>query len=647
MSKHRSKKPHPSPWQRRVLADLRAAAKERPDVLTSLGQWTMTDSGAVELTVTLNTGLLGQPASKGLPVLKQEQFTVVVGSSEVSPPSVYVDHIRFLRYPHVLQGHMLCLYLDPAREWDPEDGGTGFLNRLWRWLDDAVAGRFDSRNALYHAVGGVLHATKDGSTLVVRDNLPTDRRASTAYLTDRTEHRVDVRLNRQPDENALIAPIFRLRHDLPLGAGSDQLTSLLKRIDLAERLDTGEGTPFHKAVAGTPAVVWVATRRPTLAADAIMSQRHGCQETARTGTRCWDYQPVVNPPPRVSTALLTALAAASTRNPPGSLQRLILAVPHPAGGPDHLLGLTLPATTGDALRKLVRTRSTVLITIVSGRVDSTVAMGWEHLSDERPEVTRRRDAATPMNAYLNRTIHIWGCGGLGSWIAEFVTRAGAKEVVLCDPGSITGGLLARQDFVESDVGDSKVDALARRLHAISDDVDVVIADASVPNDLADLTTDADILIDATISHAITRVLDVITLLPTRTAAIAQVATDARTGTLGIANICAPGMNDGIKRLDDDAAKQVQADATLESYETFWTEPLPGDEFVPTRGCSVPTFHGSAADMAGVAAALAAFIGQSLRAGTSGTHLFALPQSGVTPAHRFLHYGAAEPEATAQ
>ena len=56
-------------------------------------------------------------------------------------------------HPHILQGHRLCVYLDPGREWDPLGGIPGFLERLWAWLGDAAAGRFSAATAMYHAVG--------------------------------------------------------------------------------------------------------------------------------------------------------------------------------------------------------------------------------------------------------------------------------------------------------------------------------------------------------------------------------------------------------------------------------------------------------------------------------------------------------------
>lgn len=76
------------------------------------------------------------------------------------------------------------------------------------------------------------------------------------------------------------------------------------------------------------------------------------------------------------------------------------------------------------------------------------------------------------------------------------------------------------------------------------------------------------------------------------------------------------------------------------YHTLWdTDPDSEDSLIPTRGCSVPTFHGSAADLAGVAAALVSVIGSHLinpeGAAASGTQLVAMPYAGSRPAHLFV------------
>lgn len=81
-----------------------------------------------------------------------------------------------------------------------------------------------------------------------------------------------------------------------------------------------------------------------------------------------------------------------------------------------------------------------------------------------------------------------------------------------------------------------------------------------------------------------------------------------------------------------------ADGQLELYHPLWEEAAESDELIPTRGCSVPTFHGSAADLAAVAAALVNMIGlhlQQAEAVVSGTHLVALPHAPAGPRHHFL------------
>jgi hypothetical protein len=84
----------------------------------------------------------------------------------------------------------------------------------------------------------------------------------------------------------------------------------------------------------------------------------------------------------------------------------------------------------------------------------------------------------------------------------------------------------------------------------------------------------------------------------------------------------------------------EEEGDLEVYHTLWaTDPDSEDTLIPTRGCSVPTLHGSAADLAGVAAALVNVIGSHLNnpegATASGAHLVALPYAGSRPAHLFV------------
>jgi hypothetical protein len=567
-----------SAWQKHLVDELRSLARERPHDVRIVQQPRLDTDGDAILRLRLHTADIAH-RPRGLELGDDEEFIVKIRPSLFLPPSGEVDHTRFLGFPHVLQGQRLCIYLDPSREWWPSAGMAGFLSRLWEWLTDASAGAFDPSTAMYHAVGGVLHHADGTPTIVVREPGP-PKRQQVARLITRSAHRYD--LTYLADRDGHRTPVFTLASDLPFGAAST-FALLLKLLD-DPHLDRAEG------------------RSPRVS-------------------------------PR-SPAFLTLLLASALRNPNGTEQYFVLAVPHPAGGPHHLLGGRLPATTADALRRLAKKHG-IAVNLDPAIINADIPIEWCNMSDERQEVTTRRDDNRPVNGFQGKTVHIWGCGGLGSWLAEFIARAGASTITVCDPGTITGGLLVRQNYTEADIGQTKADALATRLRAIRDDLTVTVAEGSVPDPAVSLS--ADLIIDATVSHSITTYLDTLSG-EARKALIAQVATDARTGTLGIANICAPGATCAPSELDKQAGRSILLDGGLELYHPFWEEAAEGDELIPTRGCSVPTFHGSAADLAAIAATLVNMIGlhlQQAEALVSGTHLIALPHAPTGPRHHFL------------
>jgi hypothetical protein len=569
-----------SAWQQQAIADLRVIAAENPDAIEVITAKPTLVDGHASVTIQLPTkDLKDQPG--GLRFREREEFIVGISRSAFSPPQVEVTHTRFAGHAHVLQGHRLCIYLDPAREWNPLSGMPGFLERLWTWLADAAAGRFKASTAMYHAVGGVLHRTPGTPTIVIRETIP-GKPLQRAYLVPRTAHRLDVTFASAPTAGPVM-PVLTLTADLPFGAGVT-LAQLLQLIDHPYTY----GPPHHTGLGPTP-----------------------------------------------GRAALISLAASAIRNAARTYQYFTLSVPHPSGGPTHLLVGRLPIATSDELRRLARNPGHTIDIDPSG-VGKDIPIEWCSVSDERPEVTTRRDDQRPVNAFQNKTVHIWGCGGIGSWIAEFVTRAGAAKISLCDYASVTGGLLVRQDYVEADIGQDKAEALATRLRAISDRVEVTTIPSALPNDLDDVLASTDIIIDATISIAVGQALTAASAQKRRNAVLAQVATDTRTGTLGILTVSAPDNTDGPAIIDARAGKTVLADPALELYQPLWQEPLDGDELTPTRGCSVPTFHGSAADLAAIAACLVNLLALHLTTPTSGTHLIALPHAdGSGPHHRFI------------
>jgi hypothetical protein len=119
--------------------------------------------------------------------------------------------------------------------------------------------------------------------------------------------------------------------------------------------------------------------------------------------------------------------------------------------------------------------------------------------------------------------------------------------------------------------------------------------------------------------------------------LAQVATDAGSSTLGLLTVSDRVNPAGPYAIDQQTGQQVTANGALEPFHSFWKDVSAQDELIPTRGCSVPTFHGSAADIAAVAASLISLLGSHLASTepVSGTHLIGLPHSPAGPFRCFI------------
>jgi hypothetical protein len=417
-------------------------------------------------------------------------------------------------------------------------------------------------------------------------------------------------------------PVFYTDRDLPFGAGSAGLDDLLERLDfnadrIATRTRLGDGSA---AAFGPRAEHAKCLKQEFPFAGVVARPRYDAAQ---------------------SSTFLTILCASAGRKGAEESQQFVLAVPHPSGGPEHLLAGHMDKVAANVLREIARTANEQGRQIVPRDVPKGLEVLWTQVSDERPAVNTRRDHARPTARLMGSTVVILGLGGLGSWIAEFVVRAGATKIILCDPGMVSGGLLVRQAYEDGDVGGRKSDRLAVRLHRIAPDVIIEIWPNLIEEALHEPLRGADLIVDATVSKTVARTIgDAIGSETNRKAVVAQVAVDARSGSLGMIMVHGREPQHNALMHDRMAGVSVLADPTLEPYGVFWLDPEAHDEFVPTRGCSIPTFHGSAADMAGVASTMTTLIASHIGDESSGTHLFAMPHSGVKPAHHYMPANAA-------
>ena len=521
-------------------------------------------NGCAVLNIEIDTSYFTRRVG-GLEVRPRESVTVLLAPDyPTTPPLPAVEHLRWAGFPHVL-GTRLCIYLDPGTEWDPTRGMQGFLLRLWEWFEDAIGGRFDPTTALYHPVGGVLHRTPGAPTVVATLAMPADIADEGVVrrigLRPRTDHRIDVAAWKAPYESGLVPGLIVVLPEYLPLGGGHHLSDLLAIV--RQQLDR--------------------------------DQRRRLETSLRRMIRSLEGDEHL---------------------------QVLIAVPNPASSvevPRHLIGWRLRAS--DATEALVAARSACSST--SGGEEPEVE--WTYVDDQRPEVAVRRDSERPVTVYDGSRVAVWGCGALGSWIAELLVRAGARGVMVRDPGFVTRGLLVRQNYTEEDVGCPKAEALAERLSRLSDTCKVTGIVGHAQAGLDEDAKNCDFIFDTTVNTAVNAALDDAQSQGTLTVPVVQAATDNQTATLGIVTVTAGTPAVTTSELDQALRRQAASDPSLAPFRTFWDHDA-HPPLTPAPGCSVPTFHGSGADAMGIAASAISVAALALSRRVGGGYLLGLPYS---------------------
>ena len=500
----------------------------------------------------------------GLKVRSREVFHLFVSPTfPYEFPLVEVAHRRFAGFGHVQWARQLCLYGSSA-EWNPADGMYGFVARLDSWVRDAARDALDPEDLPLHPP--VAYPTARRLVVPTADTPNVDGSPWMGFAELRQRHhRTEIVGWKKQDPGAFaecFAPAVLLHEPFPF-----EYPGTVKA--LLQELET-----------------------------------HGVDWSGFLVRLCAHSEKV-----QAGVPLVVVLGTPMRRVGAGTRALQHLAVWEVSGDDTERLRQVLAASERDARREAI---VAVLEWADAARVS------WCRISEDRPEVTRRRDQRSPMEWFRGKSVAIWGCGAIGTHVAESIVRAGVGWVELVDNGSVGPGLLVRQAFEDSDIGLYKAPALGERLKRIEPGVEVEVSTADLIHRLGgdDAMPEVDLVIDCTASSVVRMRLErklrdldchppIVSMgvADDAESAIATLSTQEHSG----------GPLDLIRRLKLEACRRSRLGSLRAA---FWPTTRRAHDFQPEPGCSEPTFVGSDADLAGLSARLLNAVARALRTSDS-------------------------------
>lgn len=541
-----------TPGQRRALRELERLRTVDPDGF-EITAAPKEINGRLVLSISLRLGPM-ETREGGLDLREREDFSVSVpGDFPFELPTLLIpksSRERFGGFPHVVWSSWICLFQSKV-EWNPADGLYGFFERLKDWLGRAAINDMDS-------VEGPLEPPH--------------------HIIDSTQ------------------PLFVIRCNSPVSSGESwsglaELVRHQNRVDLVGWNDlTGEWPEGRDAAVAVILPESLPMEFPKMGADFF-------RELAKQGVN--------------RDQLLRWIAMASILTPDDQPVPIVIGTPMRRaadGSARHHVAVwttrsdfavsakrALPARAdSDELRTLRAEYANSLYSLIELH-----PVTWCRVLEDRSEILVRRDTGRPLAWFADKRVLVLGCGALGSWAAEIVSRARPSLVHLVDDSMVKPGLLLRQNFVLDDIASNKAEALAARLRAISADALVegfnCEAHRFVTEDLIRFAS-YDIVIECTASAIFQMKLERDwASLSGRTPPIISMMIDAKAQRCLVAIVgenSAGGVWDVYVRLKHRLCLDGRRPGLIAA---FYTERVTKDLFQPEPGCSDPTFSGSTAD----------------------------------------------------
>lgn len=485
----------------------------------------------------------------GLAFRDRERIRLHIGPGfPLERPNVHFMHKRFIGTPHVQWGDYICLYQSEETEYDPSDGMFGFFDRIEQWMRAAGKGQLDPDDAPLHPP---VAYPSSSIRFVARVDTPLEASKHGIWIG-----RADLR------------KVGDRRYDI---TGWTHLN------------DWGEVDPGHPIAAAILFDKPLASEFPSNVSDLIDLVEGAGLSFA------------------LLYSMLRVFSLVGSEEEPAYF---VLGAPmrrKAAGEPlrPHLTVWQIEPVTLKSLRAIVRSNGedeAARQELAKWMV--TAGVKWCSVLEDRPEIVLRRDGGTPIAALLGRRVLLFGCGALGSAVAEMVARSGAVALRLVDCAIVKPGILVRQRYSDNDVGLAKALALRARLLTIGMKCEVT-ADA---HDLAEQAlsrydiADWDLVIDATASARVTHRLEEELKTQHLPIPLLSMSISARAEN-GSVLVRMPQFPGGPYHIARQAKLQAFArDADHSLVKAFWPERDTVKAFQPEPGCGSPTFIGSAADI---------------------------------------------------
>lgn len=493
----------------------------------------------------------------GIQFNERERFEIFIPPDfPFDYPAVVTPHIRFMGKPHVQFGNQICLYLSPNTQWNPEQGMFGFITRLYHWLERAGINELDPVEIPLHPP---VEYKLNPNLPIIIPTIDTPKFKSSYWLGY-------ARLEKLNEKAILITEWL-------------DASFTGKRQMVAPVILLSEPMPFE-----FPIIFDIILR--------YLDNR---------GVNISEY--------------LSLVQGASMINGSGKDMYIVLGTPMRGFADDKKQHLSIWHLGEPECRNLrtfdkKKHREKLIEWSIKPNID------WCEVRELRGEVLQNRDIGAPINWFRDKTVAIWGCGALGSHIAEHLTRAGVKKLILYDNGKITPGILARQNFDESKVGYYKTHALSEYLKTIRsriNPIEITTYESNIlhsPLNKDNIFEDEDIIIDTTASNRVLVKLEFKLKNSNKKLPIVSMAVghQAMNGFVVLSNTDTTG---GALRIIRKAKIDICRDEKFEYFADEFFPDKPRSLFQPEPGCSEPTFTGSNADTSSLASAMLNLVANDL------------------------------------